>query len=30
MYFFADKFVSDVRLVFIKDFDNEMYCIHFI
>ena len=30
MYFFVDKFVSDVRLVYIKDFDNKMQCIHFI
>ena len=30
MYFFADKFVSDVLMGFIKGFDDEMYWIHFI
>ena len=30
MYFFADKFVSDVFMRFIKDFDDDMYWIHFV
>ena len=30
MYFFADKFVSDVRWIFIKDFDkwNVLYSLY--
>ena len=30
MYFFGDKFVSDVLMGFIKGFDDEIYWIHII
>ena len=29
MYFFADKFMNDVLMGCIKDFDDEMYWIYF-